>query len=105
MFMNDTDLFFTQTIVGAPFSVTMGRRVHAPKRHAAGVRIDLDTGESQFGAAWNDWLQIHRPRLVLGRPVPAPGRVQLWLERQALLVLVIGLLLCAAGVTMLAWRH
>ena len=42
--MNDTNAFFTQTIVGAPFSVPLGRRLSREQANQNGLVIDFETG-------------------------------------------------------------
>ena len=43
--MDETDAFFTHTIVGAPFSLLMGRRMGSEAAQAAGRNtLDVETG-------------------------------------------------------------
>lgn len=89
--MNDTDAFFTQTIVGAPFSVVMGRRLGPKDLSTAGLEIKLDTGANRLSDLWKDWLVSHPALDKPGQPRVRPGRVRLWLERHALWLAALGL--------------
>jgi hypothetical protein len=105
--MNDSDAFFTHTIVGAPFSVVLGRRMGQRETRAAGLQVHLDTGESRLGQLWQDWLVLNETTDQPGRPHPLPGRIRLWLERHALWLAAFGLVSMACSAVLwgvLAWR-
>lgn len=96
--MNDTDAFFTQTIVGAPFSVVLGRRLGQKDFSAAGIEVKLDTGEHRLSDVWNDWMVSHPALDKPGQPRAHPGRLRLLLERHALWLAALGLSSLAASV-------
>lgn len=105
--MNESDAFFTHTIVGAPFSVVLGRRLGPREIAAAGLQVDLKTGKHQLGEIWQDWLVLDHTTDRPGRPRRHPGHVRMWLERHALWLATFGLasLLLSAGLWgVLAWR-
>lgn len=89
--MDPTDAFFTQTVVGAPFTVLLGRRRQPSGTGAEGLQIDMTNGESRLSRLWQEWA-------VLGHATPPgtararPGGVRRLLERHALWVAVLGLL-------------
>lgn len=104
--MDPTDAFFTQTVVGAPFSVLLGRRRQPGGTEAEGLHINLSTGESRLSRLWQDWG-------VLSHDTPAgtararPGRVRRLMERHALWVAMLGLLSLAGSMVVwgrLLWR-
>ena len=81
--MDEQDAYFTHTIVGAPFSLLMGRRMGSEAAQAAGVAVEPDTGATRLGPAWQVWaidrvqdwpagMPRRRPHPV--RPHPAPRR-------------------------------
>lgn len=87
--MNDSDAFFTHTIVGAPFSVLLGHRRQGS--NAAGIEIDLAGAEVRLGTPWQDAFILGRAADTRGQPRRRPGALLRWLERQALLVAGVGL--------------
>jgi hypothetical protein len=89
--MNDNDAFFTQTIVGAPFSVPLGQRLTRHQLGENGLVIDFETGENRLTQAWRDWWMLSHAEDAAGRPRVRPGRVRRWLERHALWVAMLGL--------------
>ena len=99
--MNDTDAFFTQTIVGAPFSVMLGRRLGPKESSTAGIEVTLDTGAHRLSDVWNDWLVSHPALDKPGQPRVRPGNVRLWLERHALWLAALGL--ASLAVSVLVW--
>ncbi|MDG5973944.1 hypothetical protein H010_01685 [Hydrogenophaga taeniospiralis CCUG 15921] len=90
--MDETDAFFTQTIVGAPFTVSLGRRRVAPRNPAQGLEIDPRSGESGLTQLWRDWVVLSHANDPTGRPRLRPGRVRGSLERHALWIALLGLL-------------
>lgn len=95
--MDDTDAFFTHTIVGAPFSVLMGRRLQASDMYARGMEVDLRTGAHHLSDIWHDWWVMSHACDLPGRPRPRPGSLRLWLERHALWLALLGLTLSLAS--------
>lgn len=89
--MNDTNAFFTQTIVGAPFSVPLGRRLTREQITQDGLVINLETGENRLTQAWRDWWVLSHAGDATGLPRLHPGRQRRWLERHALWLALLGL--------------
>ncbi len=91
--MDETDAFFTHTIVGAPFSVLMGRRLNASDFARQGLDVDLAAGTHRLSDSWHEWWVLSHAGDFPGRPRPRPGRLRLWMERHALWLALLGLLL------------
>ena len=103
----DNDAFFTQTIVGAPFSTSLGRRLTPGQATQNGLRIDLDTGQSRLPQAWHDWWVLSHAGDRPGQPRMCPGQLRRWLERHALWLALIGLaslLASAVAWGLMLWR-
>lgn len=104
--MDPTDAFFTQTVVGAPFSVLLGRRRRSGGTGAEGLHIDLATGESRLGRLWQEWAVLHHATPA-GTARARPGRVRRLMERHALWVAVLGVLSLAGSAVfwgVLLWK-
>ncbi len=101
--MDDSDNFFTQTIVGSPCSLVLGRRVTPADAAARGLRVDLRTGHNQLSQHWHDWMVLQRPEQPAGRPWRRPGSGRRVLERHALLVAATGVLGLVATAAWAAW--
>jgi hypothetical protein len=103
--MDETDAFFTRTIVGAPCSVMLGRRATASPTAQLGLDIGLRDGDTRLSRAWNDYLLLGRADDWRGRPRRRPGVLTRWLERHALVIAAGGLmaLVIAALVLARAW--
>lgn len=101
--MNDTDLFFTETIVGAPFSVRLGRAIGPGSKTSGmqGLEVQLGGTERRFSPAWLAWLRLQSVRERAGQPRRLPGRWRQWLERHALVFALTGLL--STAVNVLIW--
>ncbi|MCU0762696.1 MAG: hypothetical protein ACK40L_13920 [Hydrogenophaga sp.] len=89
--MNDSDAFFTHTIVGAPFSVVLGRRLGPRHTSTSGIEFHLGTGHHRLSEVWNDWLVSNPAFDVPGRPRRRPGRYRRILERHAFWLACFGL--------------
>jgi hypothetical protein len=89
--MRDTDAFFTQTIVGAPMSVLLGRRVGHSGVSVDGVTVNLANGENQLSPGWREWILSSRAGEKVGQPRVRPGRVRRILERHAFWIALVGL--------------
>lgn len=98
--MDDNDAFFTQTIVGAPSTMVLGRRTSLwrPNRH--GVEVDLSTGETRLSDLWRDWVVLSHESDTPGVPRRRPKALRRLLERRALLIASIGLLCLAASLAL-----
>ncbi|MEZ5663189.1 MAG: hypothetical protein R3E94_06610 [Burkholderiaceae bacterium] len=94
--MDETDAFFTHTIVGAPVSVLMGRRMGMSDLKRQGVNVDLAAGRHRLSDSWHDWWILSHASDRPGRPRPRPDRLRLWLERHALWLAMLGVT-CLAG--------
>lgn len=103
MTMHEADAFFTHTIVGAPLSISMGRRLSRRSRSAQGILVDLSSGESRLSVAWRDWVVTSHACDPVGQPRLRPSRWRRKLERHALLIAVAGLLSLGSTVVILGW--
>ena len=99
--MNDTNSFFTQTIVGAHFSVALGQRLSREQAAHSGLVIDFQTGETRLTQAWRDWWVLSHASDAAGQPRRRPGGLRRCLERHALCVAVLGL--ASLSVSALVW--
>lgn len=102
--MTDQDLFFTQTIVGMPTTVTMGRPL---TKKDLRIQTNPHAHEAARGAPgggvvlmWKDWAVIDGAGK--GRPRRLPGRIRRWLERYALVLAVLALALLLTQVVVYA---
>ncbi len=106
--MDPADAFFTQTVVGAPFTVLLGRRRlpgHAGGRE--GLEVDLSTGRFRLTRLWREWIVLSHACDPVGQPRPRPGRLRARLERHALWVAMSGLLALSASAVswgLLLWK-
>lgn len=89
--MNDSDAFFTHTIVGAPFSVLLGQRRPGKGAAAAGIEVDLAGADIRLGTPWQDAFILGRAADARGLPRRRPGVWLRRLERHALAVAGVGL--------------
>lgn len=104
--MDETDAFFTQTVVGPPFTAFMGRRRSPSAAGAEGLQLNLMTGESRLTQVWKDWVVLSHACDPIGQPRLRPGKLRRVLERHALWVAVAGivaLLLALAVVGATLW--
>jgi len=90
--MDDTDAFFTQTIVGPPLSVLMGRQQDAERLAAQGLDVNLANGHALLSARWQEWILLGHGASTLGRPRQRPGVWRRRLERHALWIALLGVL-------------
>ena len=105
--MDDTDAFFTQTIVGAPFSVRLGRTLQHSQPSAQGLEVHLQRPETRLSRAWQDWVALCHASHRTGQPHRLPGRVQLWLERHSTRLALLGLfstVLSAVSWGVMLWK-
>jgi hypothetical protein len=89
--MDETDAFFTQTVVGPPFTVMLGRRRSLTGPGREGLSANLQTGESHLTRIWMDWVVMSHACDPVGQPRVRPGRVRRILERHALWLALLGL--------------
>lgn len=91
--MDETDAFFTHTIVGAPFSVLLGRRQGPANASTQGLQVPLGDGKAALSEGWRSWAVLDHLDAPAGQPRPRPKRLRRWLERHALLIALLGLLM------------
>lgn len=102
--MNETDAFFTHTIVGAPLSVSLGRRPSIRhQKTQQGLRMDWRDGKIRLSSAWRDWVVTSHACDPVGQPRLRPSRWRRQLERHALLIAVTGLL--TLGCSVFLWGY
>jgi hypothetical protein len=89
--MDQTDAFFTQTVVGAPFTALMGRRRTPGQAGAEGLDVDLGNGEPRLTRMWREWVVLSHACDPVGVPRLRPGKFRRVLERHALWLAVLGL--------------
>ncbi len=89
--MDEQDAFFTQAVVGAPFSVLLGRQMSATAQQAQGIEVQATVGGSRLSPAWQPWAIERTATLPAGVPRPRPRGLRRWLERHALLIALLGL--------------
>jgi hypothetical protein len=97
--MNDTDLYFTQTIVGAPRDVELGEPVNLPMYRKNGIEVDLRTGEGSLRHLQN-WLLTPSLFERSVKPRRATPGLREWVHRYSL---VLGLLGLAFGLGIGVW--
>lgn len=105
--MNDTNAFFTQTIVGLPFSVPLGQCLTRDQMAQNGLIIDFETGETRLTQAWRDRWMLSHAGDAAGQPRLRPGGLRRLLERHALWLAVLGLASLSASALiwgMIFWR-
>jgi len=91
--MDETDAFFTHTIVGAPFSVLLGRRQSPAKTSDQGLEVPLGDGAPGLSEGWRNWVVLDHLDTPAGTPRRRPKRLRRWLERHALLIALFGMLM------------
>jgi len=91
--MDETDAFFTQSIVGAPFSVLLGRRQGTAHASTQGLEVSLTKGNVGLTEGWRSWAVLDHLDTPAGTPRRRPKRLRRWLERHALGIALLGLLM------------
>jgi hypothetical protein len=97
--MDQTDAFFTQTVIGAPFTALMGRRRTPGQASAEGLDVHFGTGEPRLTRLWQEWIVLSHACDPVGVPRLRPGKTRRILERHALWLAVLGLLALLASAT------
>ena len=90
--MDETDAFFTHTIVGAPLTVLLGRRQPLTDPRAEGLSVNASSGQASLSDRWQQWAVLSHACDPVGQPRLRPGPLRRWLERRALLIALTGLL-------------
>lgn len=101
--MDDSDAFFTQTIVGPPLTVMMGRRqsLASPAPSPEGLELNLATTESRLTRLWREWLVLSHADDPAGQTRLRPGRIRRILERHALWIAMLGL--TSLAISLIVW--
>lgn len=99
--MNETDAFFTHSIVGAPRSLILGRRMHPAQLAREGIEIPRSANPPRLTRAWQDWMVLRHDDDRPGMPRPRPGKFRRFMERHALIVLLLGLALNIVGIALI----
>lgn len=103
--MDETNAFFTHTIVGAPLSVLLGRRQGLPDSQAAGLTVDMARGETRLSRIWTEWIVLSHACDPVGQPRVRPGKLRRVLERHALWIALLGLLALLGSVAFWGYQH
>lgn len=90
--MDETDAFFTQTIVGSPLTVLLGRRLDPTDAPTQGLAVGLSSGQTRLTSLWQDWVILSHACDPVGHPRMRPGKLRRFLERHALGIALLGLL-------------
>jgi hypothetical protein len=98
--MTEEDMFFTHTIVGSALSLPLGNvPIHATPAQT-GLQVNMQHAGTSIDQVWKDWVLIQGAYPYVGRPRLAPGALRRGLERYALLIAVVGLLLVAGAIVL-----
>lgn len=98
--MDDTDAFFTHTIVGEPRSLLLGRRLRPAQLAQHGIEVPMEMHPPRLSKAWQDWIILRHDDDAPGTPRPRPGTARRLMERHALVIAFIGLAALAAAAVM-----
>ena len=99
--MDETDAFFTRTVIGPPLSVVLGRRQRRIRSLTGGLDVDLGGPGQRLDQLWRDWLITSHQDDPAGLPRRRPGRLRRWLERHALAVALAGVLSLVTGLVLI----
>lgn len=90
--MDDTDRYFTHTIVGAPVTLILGSRKAPPAPLFSGVEVSARDGSRTLSDGWRHDLLLRRPGdpWRAGTPRHWPGPARRWIERHALWIGISG---------------
>lgn len=99
--MDETETFFTRTVIGPPVSVVLGRRQHRVRSRTGGLDVQLDGPGQRLAQTWRDWLVTSHADDPAGLPRRRPAALRRWLERHALAVALAGLLCLVTGLTLI----
>lgn len=91
--MTDEDLFFTHTVVGQALSVELGRPLDSKTMQTQGLEAGLASGDCSLSRGWKEWCLIQGAYPYAGLPRRRPGHFRRQLERHALVLAVVGLLM------------
>ena len=90
--MDDTDRYFTHTIVGAPVTLVRGSRKAPPAPLFSGVAVSGSNGSRRLSDDWRHDVLLRRPGdpWLAGTPRQWPGPARRWIERHALWIGISG---------------
>jgi hypothetical protein len=91
--MTEEDMFFTHTIVGSALSLHLGQAATMPERPGSGLQVDMRNASASLDHMWKDWFLVQGAYPYVGLPRRAPGALRRKIERYALLIAALGLLL------------
>ena len=91
--MTDEDLFFTHTVVGQALSVELGHPLDGKTMQTQGLEVGLASGDFSLSRGWKEWCLIQGAYPYAGLPRRRPGHFRRQLERHALVLAVVGLLM------------
>lgn len=93
--MTEEDIFFTHTVVGQALSVEMGRPLDRQRAetYPSGLQTSLASGSFSLPQVWKEWCLIQGAYPYAGLPRRRPGRFRRWLERHALILAAVGVLM------------
>jgi hypothetical protein len=103
--MTDEDMFFTNTIVGSALSLPLGDIPSKHVRYDDGLQVGLRSGRRSLGKSWLDWLEIQGSYPYIGQPRRRPGTLRRWVERYALYIAGLGLLMLILTLVLGLWFH
>ncbi|WP_302172237.1 hypothetical protein [uncultured Hydrogenophaga sp.] len=96
--MTEQDAFFTQTIVGAPVSVLLGRRQRGTGLDQ-GLEVDMRRDGLRLSPEWQAWAET-RAVAPPGQAFARPGRWRLFLLRHAGQLAGVGLVSLLTGLAL-----
>lgn len=110
--MTEQDIFFTHTIVGPPLSIELGRPLVPIKRprsaaHPDALQANMARDRFSLGPAWRTWCLIQGSYPYAGLPRHRPGKARRLLERYALVlasVAVLMMLISASIIASVLWQ-
>ncbi len=96
--MTEQDAFFTQTIVGAPVSVLLGRRQRGTGLDQ-GLEVDMRRDGLRLSPEWQAWAET-RAVAPPGQVFARPGRWRLFLLRHSGKLATAGMVALLAGLAL-----
>lgn len=101
--MTEEDIFFTHTVVGQAMSIEMGRPMDRKTDHgqSAGLHASLVGGHFSLPQVWKEWCLIQGAYPYAGLPRRRPGRFRRWLERYALILASVSMIMLLVTTSLL----